>query len=174
MRVVYLTGERVYLRAMTEDDKDHVVAWYATPFPVNTAFGEEQLKEAHQHVWDATSFRFAIVRAANDDVVGGAEVTFDVRDRMARFELRIAPWEEDGEELRADALQVLVPWLLDDHNMRRVDTYLGSDQHAAIAAAERLGMHLGVRLRQFWRRPSGRVDALIYQILNPHEEFPHA
>ena len=42
MRATYLTGERVYLRGMVEDDKYHAIAWYDTVFPVNSAFAEEQ------------------------------------------------------------------------------------------------------------------------------------
>ncbi|HEX2282536.1 MAG TPA: GNAT family protein [Thermomicrobiales bacterium] len=174
MRAIYLTGERVYLRAMVEDDKAHVVAWHDSPFPVNSAFGEERLKQLHDKVWDVRRYQLAIVRLTDDEIVGGVSVEFADRDRKASFEVRIAAWIDDAEALRADAIRMLVPWLLEDHNMRRVDVILDSDQHDAIAAAQSLGMFEGVRLREFWRRPHGRVDALFYQILNPNEERRHA
>lgn len=174
MRAGYLTGERLYLRAMVEDDKQHAVAWHSSPFPVNSAFGENRLNELNDKVWDVRRHQLAVVRAADEQVVGGAMVESSNRDRKAWIEVHIAPWIEDADDLRADVVRILVPWLLDDHNMRRVDAILDSDHTAAISAAQSLGMFEEVRLRQFWRRPHGRVDALIYQILNPNEEHPHA
>lgn len=174
MRPTYLTGERVYLRGMVDDDKAHTVAWYPSTFPVNAPFGEQQLTELHGKIWGASMYQLAIVNTADDRLVGGARVSFAQRDRKAKVEIHMAPWVDDADVLRAEALRVLVPWLLEDHNLRRVDAHLESNQPASIAAAEELGMFEAVRLREFWRRPGGRVDAVIYQIFNPHEEQRHA
>lgn len=174
MRPIYLTGERVYLRPMLPDDKDHTVAWFDSPLPLNSVFGEHHLKEVHTRLWDATSRQYAIVDAQSEQIIGGAVVQFAMSDRKSSITLHMAPLLEDADALQAEALEILVPWLLDDHNRRRVDATLSANDTQTIASAEKLGMFEGVRLRQFWRTPQGRVDALIFQILNPNEEHLYA
>ena len=174
MRPIFLTGERIYVRAMLPEDKDHTIAWFDSPLPLNSVFGEEHLKEIHSRLWDATTRQFAIVEKQSERVIGGAVVRFSTGDRKAGITLHMVPLLDEADTLQGEALGILVPWLLDDHNMRRVDATLSSSHHETVAAAERLGMFEGVRLRQFWRTPAGRVDALIYQILNPNEEHLYA
>jgi RimJ/RimL family protein N-acetyltransferase len=174
LRPVYLTGEIVYLRAMLAGDKEHTVAWYNSPLPLNSSFGESHLKDIHQLMWDATNRQYAIVRSSDEQVVGGAVVHIASGDRKASVDFHMAPLLDDADSLQADALRVVVPWLIDDHNMRRVDATVASSDLKTIAAAEKLGMFAGVRLREFWRRPQGRVDAIIFQMLNPNVEHPHA
>lgn len=174
LRAIYLTGRRVYLRGMLEDDKDHAIAWHDSVFPVNSAFGEEQLKEQHQRMWDVARRQLAIVRVDDDAVVGGAAIRYG-GDRRAEIRLHMAPLLADADNMQAETLQLLVPWLLEEHNMRRVDVDLAADQETAIAAVQALGMFEGVRLRQFFHKPgNGRVDCLIFQILNPNEEHTYA
>ncbi len=173
MRAIYLSGEHVYLRGMQEDDKSHAVAWYDSVFPVNSPFGEKQLVEQHNSMWDVPERQLAIVRSQDDAVIGGARIGFDA-NRRAEIRLHMAPALEDSDDLQGEALRLLVPWLLDEHNMRRVHVTLASDEEATIAAAKRLGMFEGVRLRQFFYRRGARADGLIFQILNPNEEHRHA
>ena len=174
MRPIYLTGERIFLRAMVPEDKNHTIAWFDSPLPVNSAFGERHLTEIHKSLWDARTRQYAVVRTSDEAVIGGATVTFGAMERKAWIALHMAPLLKDADDLQAETLTVLVPWLLDDHNMRRVDVTLPADQTATINAAAALGMFEGVRLRQFLRRPGGRVDAVIYQKLNPHMEHLYA
>ncbi|CAN5184562.1 hypothetical protein BH23CHL1_BH23CHL1_16280 [soil metagenome] len=173
MRAIFLTGERVYLRGMVEDDKSSAIAWHDTVFPVNAAFAEEQLKEQHKEMWDVPNRQLAIVQVEDDVVVGGAGIDFG-GDRRAEIRIHIAPWLANSDDIQAEALRLLVPWLLDEHNMRRVDVRLAADQSVTAAAVHELGMFEGVRLREFFRKPGGRVDGVIYQILNPSEEHRHA
>ena len=174
MKTVYLNGASVYLRAMLADDKARTIAWYRSPLPLNAAFGESHLKEIHQSMWDATRRQYAIVRNSDDDIVGGAIVSVTTGDRKASVAFHMAPLLANADSLRADALRVVVPWLIEDHNMRRVDVTIASSDLETIREAENLGMFAGVRVRQFWLRPEGRVDAIIYQLLNPNMEHPHA
>jgi RimJ/RimL family protein N-acetyltransferase len=174
VRPIYLTGERVSVRAMVASDKDRTVAWYNSPFPVHAAFGERYLNEIHQSLWEAPRRQYAIVRTDNEEVLGGVTIRFSSQDRKCRIQMHMAPLLEDADNLQSDALRLLLPWLLDDHNMRRVDVTIPANEIVTIAAAEDLGMFEGVRLREFFRRPGGRVDALIYQRLNPKMEHHYA
>lgn len=174
MKPVYLSGETVYLRPMVPEDKEIAVAWYDSPLPANSVLAEKTLTDLHSRMWSATTRQYAIARQDDDQVIGGAAIHFQQGDRKAMINLHMAPLLDDAGELKAAALRIVVPWLLDEHNMRRVDIMLGANEVDTIAVAEELGMFPGVRLREYWHCPGGRVDVLIYQVLNPHEEHRHA
>jgi RimJ/RimL family protein N-acetyltransferase len=164
LRAVFLTGERVYLRGHLTDDKDHAAAWYASPFPIDAARAEEILKERHTEL-EADVKYLAICRLATDDIVGGTRISADARH--ARLKLHMAPWLDDADSLRAEALRLLVGWLRDEGEFLTTTASIADDEPETIAAAEALGMVLGVRLREHLARPGRRVDQLWYQALNP-------
>ncbi len=174
MKPLFLSGEVIYLRPMVPEDKDIAVAWYDSPLPANSVLAEKTLTDLHSKMWSATTRQYVIARHDGDQVIGGAAIHFQQGDRKAMINLHMAPLLDDADSLRAAALRILLPWLLDEHNMRRVDIMLGANEVATIAAAEELGMFPGARLREYWQLPGGRVDVYIYQVLNPHEEHRHA
>lgn len=172
LRAIFLTGELVYCRAYVKEDKEHTAAWLDTPYPVNAARGEKVLKDWHKDFWPRTR-HYALCRVADDQIVGG--VTTSMFARNMEIRLHLAPWLEDADELRADALRILVPFLSEEWDMVNVSTDLAADWPASIAAAEELGMELAVTLREYYRRPGNeRVNLLTYQKLNPKGEFPNA
>lgn len=166
MRAVYLTGERVYLRAMIADDKGMAATWFAGPFPSNAAQGERWLKEAHIDAWGANKPRYlTIVRVEDDAPIGG--VSLVVREnRRGQLRFAMAPWLDDADAPRADALRLLVPWVRDDLELMTLDLYLAADEAVTRAVAEELGLRESARLREFIARPGNRVDRLLYQALN--------
>ncbi len=163
MRAVYLTGEDLYIRALIAADAACAAAWFDSPFPVNAVRAEAWLKEAHAGVDRRSRLHYAIVRAADDAVIGG--VTLETDYRIGRLKLRIAPWLSDADALRAAALRLLHPWLRDDLELMTFVVHIPADRPEMIAAAEELGMVPAVRLRQAIARPGHRVDEVIYQAL---------
>jgi RimJ/RimL family protein N-acetyltransferase len=170
VKPVYLTGERVYLRPLTMEDKACAAAWFDSSFPVGPTRAEEALKEEHKNPWYLGQItRLAVVRLSDDEVVGGATVE-PHGERRAWLWFRMAPWLADADDLRADALRVGIRWLRDDFELMSTVVPIAADEAATIAAAEDLGMVLGVRLREARARPGGRVDLRYYQALNPRWE----
>jgi RimJ/RimL family protein N-acetyltransferase len=166
----YLTGERVYLRPLKMEDKECAAAWFNSPFPVDSSRAETALKEEHKNPWYlGQTTRLAIVRMEDDQVVGGVTVE-PHGERRVWLELRMAPWLDDADNVRADALWAAVTWLRDDFEMMVIIVPIADDETATIAAAEAIGMAPGVRLREARARPGGRVDLLYYQALNPRWE----
>jgi RimJ/RimL family protein N-acetyltransferase len=163
MRAVYLTGEDLYIRAMVAGDAAHATAWFDSPFPVNADRAETWLKDAHTSADQPHSLHFAIVHAADDAVIGG--MTLDTNYRRGTLKLRIAPWLPDADALRAAALHLAHPWIRDDLELMTFVLHIPADQPETIAAAEGLGMELGVRFRDGIARTGHRVDELIYQAL---------
>src|SRR4051812_32029074 len=146
MRAVYLTGEELYIRAMVAGDASHATAWFNCPFPVNTDRAETWLKDAHTSADQPHGLHFAIVRAADDAVIGG--VTLHTNYRKGTLRLHMAPWLSDADMRRAAALRLLHRWIRDDLELMAFVLHIPADQSETIAAAEALGMERGVRFRE--------------------------
>lgn len=172
MRATYLSGPRVSLRAMVADDKERGAAWFDGTFLVNAARAEKVLKEEHEE--PRRRRRLAIVRSEDGEVVGSTLVTSHNGHRTAWLDFEMAPWTEGADGLRAEALRLLVHWLRDEVELMVVTTRLAADEAETIAAAEDVGMARTARLREWFGRPQGRVDGLVYQALNPRWEVRDA
>lgn len=166
MRAVYLTGERLYLRAMVAADKEVAAAWFPGPFPVNAPRAEEWLKEQHKEAWGGAR-HLVIARVDGDEVVGGVRLD-DRGRRRGELSFALPPWlaADEADALRADALRLLAPWVRDDLEYMTLTVRIAADEPATLAAAEELGMVESARRREYLARPGGRVDQLFYQALN--------
>lgn len=171
LRAIFLTGDLIYCRAYVKEDKEHTGAWLDTPFPATAARGEKVLKDWHKTFFPMTR-HYAICRLSNDEIAGGVKISMFARNMDVEF--HFAPWAEDADELRADALKVLVPFLSQEWDMVGVNVSLAADWEASIAACEALEMNRAVTFREFFVRPGRqRVAKLIYQKLNPSGTFPN-
>ena len=166
MRASYLTGERVYLRALIADDKGTVATWFAAPFPSNATQGERWLKEIYANGVSANTPQYlAIVRVEDDAPIGGVSLT--VRgSRRGFLRFAMAPWLAESDVLRAEALRLIVPWVRDDLELMSFEMAIAADEAATRTVAEELGLREAARLREFVARPGGRTDRLLYQVLN--------
>jgi RimJ/RimL family protein N-acetyltransferase len=170
MRIVYLTGERVYLRPLVLGDKDFAPAWHPGPFLIGAAQAENILKDEAAD----PGRRLALVRRQTDEVVGSVKLRSNDGFRRCLVTFHLAPSTSDHDALRAEALRVIVPWLRDQMEVMVVSVEMAGDEAETIAAAEELGMVLSVRLREFVARAGHRVDSLMYQALNPRWEVKDA
>ena len=169
LRAIYLSGPTVYLRALVESDKEHAGAWLDETFPINAPAAESILKEEHKTpFWGRPNLRLVIVRGVGDTVVGGVRISWGSEARRCQLEFSMAPGEPDSDALRAAALRILVRWLRDEWEAMVVGVRLPADQRETIQAAEEAGMECHGRLREWFVRPGGRADALIYEALNPN------
>lgn len=174
MQAIYLTGERIYLRAMQLADKEHAAAWFNSLYPINSTRAEAFLKEELKDPYSRTQ-HLAIIRKETGEIAGG--LTLWTNGRKAVLSFTAAPWITDGDCLRAGTLRLVIPWLRDEASMLSINMAVPADETESIAAAEELGMQVGVRLREHVARPGHRVDKLIYQVLGPiwtEEERVHA
>ncbi len=166
-RAIFLSSDQVYIRAYLEQDKESAFAWAGTPFPVGSPRGEKLLKDWHTD-WSPRPRRYALCRTSSDEVVGG--VTIGIRNLIGEFVVKTAPWLDDGNELRAAAFQLIVPWLSEEWGLVSVTGYVASDDSPTKAVAEDLGMSHQVTLRECFVRPGGkRVDNLLFQKLGRME-----
>lgn len=173
MQVVYLTGDRIYLRSLVEEDVDCATSWFDSPFPINASRAKAFLDQQPNGWWTQEDFTLVVARTEDDELVGGMKLSISDR-RIATLRFHIAPTLPDADMLRSDAVRVVVPWLQDDHEFMVVRVHVPADQSETIAAAEELGMQPSVRLREFVARGGMRVDEIIYEALNPRWEVRHA
>jgi RimJ/RimL family protein N-acetyltransferase len=173
MQPTFLTGERLYVRAMRFADKEQAIAWFEGPFPVNAPRAETFLREVHHETWHPPTTYLAIVRLETDEVVGGVRMWSHDR-RSGYLRITMAPCLADADGLRADALRLLIPWWRDEHEFMEMTVELPADEPKSIAAAEALGMVLNTRWRESVARPGHFVDLLVYQALNARWEAPDA
>ncbi len=173
MRVGYLTGQRVYLRPLNEEDQETATAWFDSPFPINGTRAKTFLEEEREDWYSNSFLALAVVRSEDDEVVGG--MTFSTQDRrVAAVRFHMAPALNDADELRSEAVRIVVPWLRDEHELMVVRLSLPADQHESIRAAEELGMQPSVRLREWFARGGTRVDRIVYESLNRRWEVQNA
>ena len=138
-RAVFLSGDVVYVRAYVDQDKEVTAAWAGTPFPVGSPRGEKLLKEWHTEWWPRTR-HYALCHASTDEVVGG--VIVGIRHLVAEFIVTVAPWRDDADELRAEAIKLIVPWLSDEWSMVSVQAHMAADEPACIAPLRSLGCRI--------------------------------
>jgi RimJ/RimL family protein N-acetyltransferase len=178
MQAIYLMGAHVYLRAMVASDKECGIAWFNTRLPmggfghvlpVDSSRAETALKEENRGLWPSGRHRYAIVRNASDRVVG-ALVESAYYPVMAHVGIQIAPALNDADDLQAEAVTLVIPWLRDERQFRLIRMSIPADQIRTIAAAESVGMMLGARLRRYVARAGSRVDLLMYEAVNPRWE----
>ncbi|MFZ0217408.1 MAG: GNAT family protein [Candidatus Dormiibacterota bacterium] len=169
LRPPYLSGPLVYLRAPIEGDKETAGAWLDDTFPINSPRAEALLKEEYgARPGPRSRLRLMIVRRDGDRVVGGVRVSWGSEGRRCNLDFTMAPGEPDADSLRADALSTVVAWLRDQLEAMVVGVTLAADQRATVQAAEAVGMVRNGTLRAWFKRSDGRVDAVVYEALNPN------
>ena len=170
MRIVYLTGEHVYLRPLVLADKESASAWHPGPFLMGAAQAEKILKDEGA----GAARRLALVRSQTEEIVGSVKLTSNDGFRRCWVTFHMAPSTIDSDALRAEALRLIVRWLRDQMEVMVVSVEVAGDEAETIAAAAELGMVLSARLREFVARAGCRVDRLTYQALNPRWEVKDA
>jgi hypothetical protein len=164
----YLTGARYYLRAPVNDDVAFSASWFPSVFPVSVGQSERYLKDQLKRVWWASDpFHLVVARVEDDQVVGGVIIKRP-SGPGAEISLRFAPalGFAEGDRIQANALELLVPWLLNEAEVLTITVNVGADQARTLDAAAQLGMSQQVRLREFLARPGGRIDMIQLQALN--------
>lgn len=175
MRPPHLTGQRIFLRPLLPDDQEHAAAWFDSPFPINASRAEAFFKEEiASSAWGPPErLHLAVVCTASEEIVGGVRIE-EPGGRTGEIHVRVAPWVSDGDDVRAEALRLLVPWLRDEVEQMTVTVPVPADEVATIAVLEGLGMVQAARLREHVARPGARVDLLLYQALSPGWEVRDA
>lgn len=161
----YLVGDNVYIRPIEVIDAKVGASWRDTLFPQSPDRHEKWIKE--EMVKEQNSRHLAIVRKADDRVVGSARVDRD--GGIASFlHLRVDPlYGSRGKAWAAEALTMLVPWLVDEQQRPALNMLLPADEREILAAALAAGMRQTGRFREMLEKDGKRIDRLVLTRLNP-------
>lgn len=163
----YLIGESIFLRGLEADDAKWAMAWRKSPFPISAQELEEQLKKSVPEQAGQRRSRLIACRRDDGRPVGSARVD-DHEHTESWLSLHADPaLGSAGEQVQAEMLGLLVPWLADERLRPIVNLETDADSRVVIAKAEAMGMRPAVRLRDgVWR--DGRLhDLMIYDYPNP-------
>ncbi len=166
MQVVYLTGDKVYLRSLDEEDANRATAWFGSPFPINASRAKTVLDEHPYAWWGESELTLVIARNEDDEAVGGVTLSTSSDRRIASVRFHMAPALLDADALRVDAIRIVIPWLRDEHEHMVVRLRVPANETETITVAEELGMQPSVRLREFVASGGTRVDEIVYEALN--------
>lgn len=168
MRATYLTGEHIYLRALTKADAAVTTAWRQSPFPMAQEPAEKELEDDHKNLWQKRQFLYAICRRDTDAVVGSVKLGLWAQLRVF-LSFKFADYlDADAAACYSrEALRLTVDWQTGESERPIVIVIVPAWESAMIAEAEQIGMERMVRFRQHLVRDGERHDMYLYQYIRP-------
>lgn len=159
----FLVGDLVYIRAVDPADAEFGTALAANLFPKSTHWLENWVKEELPKA-ERTGF-FVTVRKSDDQPVG--RLTTHRWEQVTQLQPWIDPLlGEQGQRYLAEAMRLVVPWLVDEQHRPNLRILIGADQTLVTAALEDIGVRPVARFRDMFRTWGGRTDGVIYEYLN--------
>ncbi|HEU0114171.1 MAG TPA: GNAT family protein, partial [Thermomicrobiales bacterium] len=170
VRQTYLVGQSLYVRALERGDARHALAWRPKPFPISAKRAGQDLDQTPSlDAIDAEPVGSVLVacRRADGEPVGAAliDLSFPITADV-RFHVERRPGRDAGA-IGAEMLTLVAPWLSAEIAYPSVWAELDGGEPALVAAAERIGMRPGSRLRDAIWRDGRRFDQLGYELLHP-------
>jgi RimJ/RimL family protein N-acetyltransferase len=160
----WLVGETVYVRPLTLADAEYASAWRGTGYPEaperTRGWIADTLIGGHGKAF------LLIVRRVDDRPLGS--VTVDYRTfPHHEVTVHIDPlYGERAEAWRAEALAMILPWIVDEQERPKAGTRVAARETAVISAIEAIGARATARFREKLATPGGRDDELIYEYLS--------
>ena len=159
----FLVGDLVYVRAIDPADAEFGTAISATIFPKSTHWMENWVKEEMPKA-ERAGF-YVIVRKSDDQPVG--RLTTHRWEQVTQLQSWIDPLlGEQGQRYLAEAMRLVVPWLVDEQHRPNLRILIPSDQTLVAATLEDIGVRQVARFRELFRTWGGRADGLVYEYLN--------
>jgi aminoglycoside 6'-N-acetyltransferase len=164
---VVLRGERVVLRAGTDDDLDALEAIFATPEVARWwhSYDRARIEEEVLHCDDPAEAVYVI---EVDGTVAGIIQSYEEEEpdyRSAGIDISVAP-EWHGTGVALDALRTLARHLIEERGHHRLTIDPDAANGRAIAAYTKLGFQPVGTLRQYERAADGSWhDGLLMDLL---------
>ncbi len=167
-----LTDGDIALRAWREADADVQAAGLNDPvflrFSDSTSVSREQVIKriaAVDRLREAgTAIYFAVVAAADDEVLGEVSLTIEVAHRRASVGYWLLPAAR-GRGAAIRAVRLVAEWAFAELGLARLELTCGPDNVGSRQVAERSGFRQEGLLRSHLSFKGGRRDSLIYGLL---------
>jgi len=162
----FLVGETVYLRPIEASDAKDATAWRDTIFPVSTARTEDYIKETIDKQDPFKEITLALVRKADDVVVGSIRASFS--DLFADFSGHVDPlYGEQGQTWKAEGLVLAAQWVVNEQHAISGLCQLPASESIVIEMLNGAGFREAARFREWFLRDGHRVDKVALEYLNP-------
>ncbi len=166
----FLVGPSLYLRAVRLSDVATAPRWYPSLFPLPAPVVEERLKERFDKGYYEEELKqlFIVCRRADDLPVGSVELKM-AGWRYADVNITVDPLcsERVQDQLHAEVLKILIPWLLHERNVMTVEFGSLDGMPETTSVARESGARVAARLRDFRLVNGRRRDEFWHQVLHP-------
>lgn len=159
----FLVGDEIYIRAIEPADSAYGQSWANSILPRSTERHEKWIKEEMAKAKRQATY--IILRKADDVAVGSFRTwRYDPTTYARAY---VDPlYGERGHIWKAEALRLVVPWLVDEQHRPRLALSVPGDDALAIEALTGIGARQVARFREQLRGWGGRVDGLRFEYLN--------
>ncbi len=171
--VVFLSGDRVYLRPLAMDDLPRLCRWIndpgtremlAGPYLPMTEKAEREFIESTGKSPDQV--HLAIVLRSDDRHIGVCGFNrIQWRDRCATFGLFIGEPDHRGRGYGGDVTKLMLRYAFETLNLNRVELGVMADNEAGIRAYERAGFAREGVQREYCFRNGRYIDHILYAVL---------
>ncbi len=181
-RVVFMAGERLYLRPLDRGDVDRCMRWIndpetrtslATYLPLNRT-AEEKFVEGPAD--PSTAIHLAIVLNEGDRHIGNLGL-FNIRwkDRAAEFGITVGEVDCRGRGYGSEATELLLQYAFESLNLNRVKLGVWDVNLRAIRSYEKLGFVREGAEREYGFVDGRYADHITYSMLASeyHERKQH-
>ncbi|HEV2073348.1 MAG TPA: GNAT family protein [Thermomicrobiales bacterium] len=161
----FLVGDEVYLRTFRVGDHKNATSWRNSVFPKSAALVKQWIKEELPKEGKAQRQHLAIVRKEDDTIVGSVLIKYD--DLACHVVPYVDPlYGNAGARWKAEAIRLLVEWLVDENHRPVVHVTLAANEATVIEAVQAIGMRECARFRECYLIDGKRVDKIQLEYLN--------
>lgn len=161
----FLVGENVYLRPFEVGDQRNAASWRNSVFPKSASLVKQWIKEDLPKEGKNDKGYLAIVRKADDVIVGSAVREHD--DYSVFLTVHVDPLYGDaGARWKAEALKLIVEWIVDENHTPIAQVHLAATETFVIEAAKTFGMRECARFREMLIVDGKRADCIWLEYLN--------
>ncbi len=178
--VVFLEGERIYLRPLEMADEKVMRRWYndeptrvylESYWPITESFERKFIEGLGA---DQSRISLVVVTKKGHRLIGGVGVRFiRWKDRSAEFGITIGEADARGQGYGAEATLLILRYCFRTLNLNRIQLGVWDFNEPAIRSYEKLGFTLEGRQRQHGFVDGRYVDQLIYGMLASEFETLH-
>ncbi|MEZ4521609.1 MAG: GNAT family protein [Thermomicrobiales bacterium] len=169
-----LTGERVKLTAIREDDVDELISWDDDPeFMRNLHSGPAYPRpQIAQREWwtgrlkNKDEFHFAIRLIEDERLIGSFHISeIEWPHRAAWFSIGLGGKDARGKGYGTEALELGIDFAFNDLNLHRLSLSVFAYNQPAIRLYNRLGFTHEGTFREHLQRDGQRHDMLLFGML---------
>ena len=172
MRNPFLTGKRIYLRPLDNEDLDRCLRWINNPQITSTLTMRFPMSRAQEESWilshykDHSDLPLAIVVKDGDQHIGNCGLhSIDYVNRSAEFGIMIGEKGQWGKGYAPEAAQLIIDYGFKQLGMHRIFLHVYSHNERAQRAYEKVGFKHEGTLREAYFRDGRYYDDLIMSIL---------